>query len=157
MADPTPPQARHRQALRLRLPAQEGVARRHGQDQGVVLAGHEPAARGSAAPTHLDAAGLDRLLPLRLRQYDLRICEGVPVATGLWMVAPQAPENDLEETPSPIHPRRMVARRRGGGLVQPGKREHQTLLLPGNEDPPTVADRHVRETSHPTGLVESRM
>src|SRR5215813_9173096 len=45
----------------------------------------------------------------------------------------------------------MVARRRRGDPVQPGRRQHTTLLLPGNEDPPTVADRRVRENVPPNG------
>src|SRR6266480_3496802 len=45
----------------------------------------------------------------------------------------------------------MVARRRRGDLVQPGWREYQTLLLPGNEDPPTVADRRVTDTPPSNG------
>src|SRR5947209_1537767 len=89
-------------------------------------------------------------------QQDLQLCEGLPVATGLRMVAPQTPEGNLETTP-PLHQRWMVARREHGDPVQPGRGRHPTLLIPGDKDPQSLADRCVTETSHPTGLVESRM
>jgi group II intron maturase/reverse transcriptase-like protein len=57
------------------------------------------------------------------------------------------PEGNLETTPPP-HQRRMVARREQGDLIQPGRGRHPTLLIPGDKDPQSLADRCVRE--HPT-------
>ena len=47
-------------------PAKQGAGRHHGQGQGVVPAEHEPAARCPAHPSQPDAAGLDRVLQVRL-------------------------------------------------------------------------------------------
>src|SRR6266508_663096 len=118
LAHPAPPQAGHQQTLCLHLPSKEGASRRHGQGEDGVLAELEPAARNPAAPAQPAAAGLDRLLQVRLGERNLQLPAGLHLEAGLWMAAPQAPTIRLEGTPPPLHLRRMVARRWGREAVQ---------------------------------------
>ena len=73
VAHPAAPQTGHQPALRLHLPGTQGRAGRDRQGEGPVPTDrHEPAARGPAASSELDAAGLVRLLPARRVQRHLQ-------------------------------------------------------------------------------------
>ena len=151
LAHPASPQAGHQQTLRLRLSGQEGAARHHGQGEGRVLAEHQPAARSPAASAQLDAAGLDRLLQVRVLKRDLR-------ASGhyLWHQVIRWIGRKHRRTPWRQLRRRYSkgdgwpARRRGGA-IQPGRGAHRALPLPGRADPQTVAEHSMRSAAKYSG------
>src|SRR6478609_4085329 len=72
------------------------VVGRHGQGEDTLSAEHEPAARCPAAPTQSDAAGLDRVLQVRLLTRDLQLPEVLPVETGHQVAGTQASAHGME-------------------------------------------------------------
>jgi hypothetical protein len=98
---------------------------------------HEPAAQRPAHPSQPDAAWLDRLLQVRMLERDLQLSEVLPVETGGQVAGTQASANPVETTTPTL---RHVAQRRGRGVVRPGQRQREALLLPGNEDRDTMAE-----------------
>src|SRR4029453_12584258 len=119
------------------------VVRREDQDD--LLAGREPAARSPAASAQLAAAGLDRLLPAGGVPPGLRVPTRRCLASGLRMAAAQAPQDQLEGTPPPVLPGRLVACRRREEAVQPGCGADDPLSLPGGGDPPPPAEPGMRK------------
>ena len=109
LAHPAPPQAGNRQALRLRLPGQEGPDGHHGQDKGGLPPEHEPPARSPAASAQPDAAGLDRVLQVRMLARDLQLPAVLPMAGNRQVAKAQAPAHALEATAPAL---RHLARRR---------------------------------------------
>ena len=63
---------------------------------------------------------------------------------GHRMVATKTPPDHREGTPPPLLRGRMVARHQGKTAVQPGAGAHDTLPLPGDSDPNSVAGRWIR-------------
>jgi RNA-directed DNA polymerase len=99
-------------------PAKKGADRHQGQDQDVVPAEHEPAAQRPAHPSQPDAAGLDRVLQVRMLERDLQLPEVLPVETGRQVAGAQAPAHPMETAAPTL---RHMAQRRGRGIVRPGQ------------------------------------
>ena len=87
LAHPAPPQARHRQELRLHLSGSQSGQDRDREGADHLSAEHQSAAGDPAAATQLAVAGLDHLLPTRgvKRRLQLparlHLAAGVPLAT----------------------------------------------------------------------------
>ena len=107
----------------------------------IVPTEHEPAARGPAASAQSDAAGLDRVLQVRLLARDLQLPAVLPVETGRQVAGTQASAHALEGAASTL---RQMARRWRRGTVRPGQGAREALLLPGSTDPDTVAEHSMR-------------
>lgn len=60
---------------------------------------HEPSARSLAAPAQPDAAGLDRVLQVRMLKRDLQLSEVLPLERS----------GQVAETPAPAHPMETTA------------------------------------------------
>jgi RNA-directed DNA polymerase len=142
---------RHRQTLCLHLSGQESPRRHHDQGQGSVPEEYEPTARGPAASAKPDAAGLDRVLQVRMLECDLQLPAVIPVEGDRPVAGTQASAHPLETIAPTL---RHLARRWRGGAVRSGQSQRQALLLPGNTHPDTMAEHRVRSMNLPE-LVES--
>jgi len=134
VAHPAAPEAGHKRAVRLHLPGPQGREIGHGQGEGDLPPGRQPAAGSPAAPAQPGAAGLDRLLPAGSVLGDVQLPARLHLAAGHRLDTPQAPPDELEGTPPPLLRRRLVALRRGGRAVQPRNGTHDTVPLPGRGD-----------------------
>src|SRR5262249_50457298 len=148
LAHPAPSQARHRQALRLRLSGQEGPGGRHGQGKDDLPAEHEPAARSPAASAEPDVAGLDRVLQVRMLERDLQLPEVLSLEGDHQMAETQASAHPLEATTPTL---RHLAHRWRCRAVRSGQGQREALLLPGNPHPDTMAEHSMSQTTRPPG------
>jgi RNA-directed DNA polymerase len=131
-------------------PAKKHLRGHHREGEDDLPDERQPAAGGPAASAQLDAAGLVRLLPARGVQRGLRLPARRRVAPGVRLAAPQTPQGHMEATAPPLLRRTLVAARRRGETVQPGRGPHHAIPLPGNQNPFAVAQHHMK-TPHPNG------
>jgi RNA-directed DNA polymerase len=114
---PAAPEAGHRKAIRLHLRGQEVGGLDPPQGQGDHETRHEPRIRRPAAPAQSGAAGLDGLLPSRGGQGHFRTPAPLHVEPGHPMAAEQTSQDGVEGPPATIRAHRLVAPRRGDGIV----------------------------------------
>ena len=136
-------------------PARKALRSCIGEDQDDLLAGREPAARGPDSAAESAATGLDRLLPAGSVAPGLRVPARRGLAPAVRMAAAKTPQDQLEGTPPPVLPRRLVAHRRREEAVQPRRGADHPLPLPGRSDPLSLAERSMRQHTIATGLVGS--
>jgi hypothetical protein len=101
-----------------------------GTPQGSILSSAQP-----------DAAGLDRVLQVRMLERDFQLSAGLPLEGDHQMAGAQAQARALEGTAPTL---RHLARRGRDGTVRSGKGERQVLLLPGNTHPDTMAEHGMK-------------
>jgi hypothetical protein len=119
---------------------------------------HEPTARGRAAPAEPDAAGLDRVLHVRMLERDLQLPAVLPVEGDRQVAETQESACHMEDFYAPgvalaghltsyvstTPTLRQLAHRWRRGAVRPGQGQREALLLPGNTHPNTVAEHSMR-------------
>ena len=123
------------QRVRLHLPDQGRPRDGQGEGAGADPRGDGPIARHPPAPAQPGAPGLDRLLPARRVEGDLRLPARLRLAQGGVLAPPQAPPGELEAAP-PALPSGVVADGGRGDPVQPERGDGQPLPLPGRTASP---------------------
>jgi len=125
-------------------PAKKALKAVMAKGNGSMPAEHQPPARSPAVSAQPDAAGLDRVLQVRMLARDLQLPAVLPVAGNRQVAEAQSPAHAVEAAAQAL---RHLARRRCGHPVRPGKSRRQTLLLPGHEDRRTMAEHGVKDNA----------